>query len=179
MGAPSSNSGKSKLAKAARILGISVTVFLMIDFVFFLLESSTREAEREAARVTACYEDPSAKGCEKEAYAIKAYQDKLKAEEDSKMQAERERRKYIERMTPTCATIATQHYHMRMNSRFILSNKRWHDAGCRQLFGSIRDNNVRNHSSLPPNWRDIDFTDAFPEKCWYVGSEDLVPCKNR
>jgi len=103
-------------------------------------------------------------------------------QEEEKLVNEARRDQHKSDMTPICAAIAMQHYTMVTALRggdYILSNKRWHDAGCRELFGSIRGNEVRNHPLLPSNWASMNFKGAFPEKCWWVNGGDLAPCTHR
>ena len=171
----------SRLLAIAMGVGVAGLGFLVIDLSAYLVEESNRKIAQEAMRVSACYDDPSAKGCEKEAATINKLEEQLKDEEEKKLQAEAKRIENEEKMIPTCAVIAMQHYNMgiRGPSSWISSNTTWHDAGCHIYFGHIRENDVRNHPSLPASWESIDYSDAFPKQCWWVSGGDLQRCTHR
>ncbi|MFM7646704.1 MAG: hypothetical protein ACKO50_01260 [Cyanobium sp.] len=155
--------------------------FIVFDLSAYLVEESNRKIAQENKRVSACYENPSAKGCEKEAATIKKMEEQLKDEEEKQRQAEAERIENEGKMIPICAVIAMQHYNMGGGnpSSWILSNTTWHDAGCHVYFGHIRENDIRNHPSLPASWQSIDYSDAFPKQCWWVNGGDLQRCSHR
>jgi hypothetical protein len=181
-------SWQAKAINLAKVAGILAICLIAADFAVYLVEESNQKKARESARVMACYENTSAKGCEKEAAIAKRHQEQLEAkenqqrlDEEKEREAEARRREHAESMTATCAAIAMQHYTMSttLQGKYILSNINWHDAGCRELFGGIRYNEIRNHSALPSNWASIDFDSAFPKKCWFVHGGDLTPCTHR
>lgn len=174
------------LTRPARILATLAACFVVVDLAAYLVEENNRNLEREAARRLACYDTPTARGCEPEAAELKQRRQELEAvareqrrREEERLAAEARRQELIERMTPTCAAIAMQHASMisTLNGDYLLSNQNWHNAGCRDLFGGIRDNPIRHHPSLPANWASLDFDNAFPRKCWWVNGGDLAPCR--
>lgn len=176
-----------KKVRLVRILGGLAACFVLADLAVYLREENIRSVQREEARRLACYDTPSARGCEREAAEVKQRRQELeevarqqRRQEEERLAAEAQRQEVIERMTPTCAAIAMQHYNMRttLNGDYLLSNQNWHNAGCRELFGAIRNNSIRNHPTLPANWAGLDFDNAFPKKCWWVNGGDLAPCRN-
>lgn len=171
----------SRLLAIATGVGVAGLGFLVIDLSAYLVEESNRKITQEDMRVSACYDDPSAKGCEKEAATIKNFEKQLKDEEEKQRQAEVKRIENEEKKIPKCAVIAMQHYNMGKGnpSSWILSNITWHDAGCHRYFGSVRENDIRNHPSLPASWEIIDYSDAFPKQCWWVNGGDLQRCTHR
>lgn len=180
-------SRQEQTALRGRIFNVAIGVglvgigFLVIDLSSYLEEESNRKITQENMRVSACYEDPSIKGCEKEAARIKELEKQLKDEEEKQRQAEAKRIEKEEKMIPICAVIAMQHYNMGNGapSSWILSNTTWHDAGCHIYFGHVRENEIRNHPSLPASWESIDYSDAFPKQCWWVNGGDLQRCTHR
>lgn len=63
------------LIRPARILAALAACFVVVD----LVEENNRNLEREAARRLACYDTPSARGCEPEATELKQRRQELEA----------------------------------------------------------------------------------------------------
>lgn len=155
--------------------------FAVVDYIAYVGNERAQSIKREAQRKEECRLNFELEGCEKEAseHAEQLRLDAEKKQAEAIASARHEER--ITTLTPHCATIARQHLYMRtmvgkadIPDHMVLANVYWHDAGCNDYFGSVRNNELSSHPLLPNEWMNLNYKDVFPSrKCSVTGSGSL------
>lgn len=177
----------TKARTRIQILLLIVICLISADYLIYTHEERVMKQESEKQRHLKCLQDPKRAGCEKEA---SDYENQLRLETQRQKDEERaiaKREERIKSLKSHCAALARQHLHMTsiigkasIPEHMVASNIYWHDAGCNDFFGSIRQNIISQDPSLPEDWMYLNYRNVFSSRrCTVVGAgpSGLMSCE--
>ena len=173
-------------------IGISTAVLtglVVVDYMVFIDGERLQSIKNEAERQERCRLNDQSPGCEKEAMKNAEQKKIAKEKKQAEVLAAAKHEERVASLTPHCAAIAKQHLYMRtmvgkadIPDHMVLANVYWHDAGCNDYFGSVRNSEISSHPLLPEDWMSLNYKEVFPsKKCTVTGSgtSGLMTCEKQ